>query len=267
MDATTTFAWYGLRFDHPSDWAPAVLSGKREEGYARLAGLHGKGAQLRWHSAKSLDNPEQRLKRYFERLQRDAKREGLTFTSELEVEASGIAYRWLGHGQGRGKLFFHEESSRIVFLEAYGNRKDSLLPVLGALLSGFGSADSFDRELWSVAGLQVYLPKKAAVTTSKFASGQTRLEWRSPGCRWSAERWGLAKQLLAAKDLETWSRAALGLAGYRCLQDDEGLRFSKSGILKAEALVRFDEASNRIASLKCVSRKRQECLDWKWIPI
>ena len=100
-----TFGWQGFQFDHPDDWAPALISGNRHEGYARIASPETLSAQIRWQAQKAGANLEAILTAYLDRLAKDAKKLKTAFKSSFEKVENGFEYKWSGQGNGKGSMF------------------------------------------------------------------------------------------------------------------------------------------------------------------
>lgn len=211
---TTRFAWQGFILEHPRDWLPITLTGRRAEGYVRIASDRSLGIQVRWKAAKKGQDLEGRLDRYFDRLRQMAKKQKLTFTTDVESEADALQYRWVGAGQGRGAMFYSDPCGRVFFVEVTGERKDQLLPWYRRLIGGFESQDRLrEAEEWSLYGLRTMIPGRPWVEKVELLSGRTTITLRTHLTRYEARRWGFAEQLLAKHKFEDWAPAALRVKG------------------------------------------------------
>jgi hypothetical protein len=259
-----TFGWQGFSIEHPEDWAPVSLTGNRAEGYARIASPGRTCCQVRWKKIRQSGDLSAKIKPYFAKLQRDAKRAKQSFRSETEANDSGIVYRWVGAGQGRGALFFSESCSRVFFLEVVGGRKDSLLPVFGSVQDSFHSADG-ERELWSLYGLRLSLPKGLRVEMQRFHAGRTTLVFKARGARITAERWAFAEQLVQKHGLEPWARASLNLPKAKLHEAEQGLELSRGGVLPVHALVAQQEESNQLVTVRVTGISKKWRPSWDWL--
>ena len=253
--------WQGFSFEHPDDWALAAVTGRRSEGYLRLASPGRIGCHVRWKHARSAGNLHTKLDGYFATLQKDAKKGRESFQSDTTDEDGGLAYRWLGAGQGRGRLFYCSGSRRVYFLEVVGGRKDSLLPHLREIAASF----SVDRELWSVFGLGFVLPKPANLESKSFLSGRTRLSFRARGARIEAERWAFGDQLVEKHGLEGWAKAAIPGRRLKFEEQQGGLAYLKRGLIPTTGLVRHDAERNQLVVLQVRTRKPEWRPAWDWL--
>lgn len=261
------FAWQGFRLEHPDDWSPVALSGTRREGYVRLASPTRVAAQIRWKRSPQPGDLSTRLRTYFARLEKDAKRAKQPFKSTSDWDGERLEYRWVGNGQGRGALFASAECGRVFFVEVNGGRKDSLKPPARCLVDGFASGPVDGREPWALLGLDVSLPEGLVVEKKLLVSGRTGLTFKGRGYRIQADRWGFGAQLLAKHGLEPWARAALHLKRGEALHEHWGIRFAPHGRLgrTTEALVRFDEFENQMVAVVVRGGRRRRRPEWDWL--
>jgi hypothetical protein len=263
-----TFGWQGFAFDHPDDWAPVALTGRREEGYARVSSPTKASFQARWHRVRSPGNLQQRLKQYFQRLEQDARRAKQTFSQEFEEKDGRLLYHWTGAGQGRGALFHCPESSRVFILEAVGDRRGSLLSPFRSLIDSFRSFDEADPEEWSLFGLSLRLPPGLSLERKTLRAGRTELVFKARGARIWADRWGFGEQLIQKHGLEPWARAALNARdAVATLESDRVELLSRSSLIKPaqRALALYQPARNQIVTVRVASRSAQWRPDWDWL--
>lgn len=263
------FAWYGFSFEHPDDWAPVTISGNRSEGYVRLASAGRVGCQVRWKQVKEPGDLGNRLSAYLAKLEREARRRKELFRSDIKHEPDAVTYRVTAGLQARGAIFFSKACSRVFFIEASGGRADSLLPVYRSLKSAFCSFGVDALEPWSILGLHVRLPYGLRIDRKMFVSGRTRLELSRRGVSIEVERWGFARQLIDRHGLEAWAVSALKLPRGTVETDGPGVRVQARTRLGVpiHAMVAYDEASNRLTSLKIATKKDDWMPEWDWIPL
>jgi hypothetical protein len=262
------FAWQGFSLEHPDDWAPALLNGERRRGYARLSSPGKVSLQVRWQHVARRGDLHPSLQAYFKRLERDARRAKLPFKSDVEEDPDGLRYRWVGRGQARGVLFFSERCRRIFWVEAVGERDDSLLPLFRTLSSGFRSQGADGLEQWSLLGLSFRAPAGLSVEEKLFQAGRTRLRLGGKGCRIEAERWGFGTQLAERHGLEGWARDALKLRKAVARAEGGGLRFvhhRRPWMPRREALLALDSDRNQITFLACTFRAEARRPSWDWL--
>ena len=264
--AIEVFAWQGFSFEHPTDFAPAAITGSRAEGYVRLASAGKLNFQVRWKQSKKPHDLLPALKEYLAKLGRDAKKAKAQYRSEFERSDDGITYRYTGVGQGRGKLFHSAACRRVFFLEVVGGRKDPLLPAYRQLVGGFRSDGDADGERWSVLGLSFRVPGQMTIEKKLFQSGRTELTLRGRHARVVASRWGLGNQLVQKHGLEQWARAACNLRDAELEEEPRGLRFVARGLWRAtHTLVSRDEQENQIVALQVSCRRPEWRPAWEWL--
>ena len=260
------FAWQGFQLEHPDDWAPAVLTGNRSEGYARIASPTRFALQVRWKAAAKAPELRSRLDPYLDRLSRDTLRAKGSFQRDVAEEEGSLVYRYMGLEQGRGCLFYSEPCKRVIFLEASAGRKDSLLPLYRDLMQTFRSEDPERVERWAVLGLDVTLPARLEVEGRKFLTGRTQLVLRDKTVRITAERWGFGEQLVSRHGLADWARAVAEMPRAEALlEEPERAELSAKSWLKHEHLiVRLDADRNQIQWIKVQSRTGEKA-EWDWL--
>jgi len=261
------FRWQGFEVVLPEDWAPVSLIGDRREGYCRFGSPGSVGFQVRWKETKHPGRLKDSLFAYFRILQREARKAGKTFESDLEETDCGIAYRWRAHAKAQGQLFYSSICGRVFFLELLGDRKDSLA-LYRRISSTFRSSDPAGPDRWTVLGLDVRFPAPVQLEKRTFQAGRTLLEFSAKGFRAQASRWGFGEQLAERHGLAEWAAAALALPGPAIRAEDpdrvawEGKpRFGWNSL----ALVRLDRDQNRILALKASYRKPQWRPEWDWL--
>lgn len=222
--------------------------------------------QVRWKESKKTADLKPALKEYLSKLERDAKKAKVTFKSEFEKTDDAIVYRYAGVGQGRGKLFFNAPCSRVFFVEVVGGRKDSILPAFRDLVADFSSPGDKTSEAWSVLGLSFRVPGKLNLDKKTFLAGRTELTLRGRHAHVLATRWGFGRQLVEKHGLEPWARAALHLGDAKVEEQEQGLEFTKPGILRATyTLVTLSEEDNQIVGLQVSCRRPEWRPKWDWL--
>lgn len=258
-----TFAWQGFQIDHPDDWAPALISGNRQEGYARIASPEAISYQVRWKQSKKNTDLRRTLDEYLARLARDAKKLKTKFKSEVEPATSSIEYRWAGAGNGKGILIQAED--RTFFLEASSTSSRSVQSHFRDLAHSFKTHNE-KLEQWSVFGLSVNLPKGFMVEKHLFQSGRTRIEWRDRSTRVTAERWGFGEQILARHAFEQWAMDSMAMPKATIVEVDRGLELSKEKfLLKTYGLATADVDRNQLVTLKVTCRSAKWRPSWDWL--
>lgn len=263
-----TFGWEGFSLEHPEDWAPATLSGHRQEGYARVVSPDRLGIQIRWKAAKLNVGLKTALDSYLARLRNDAKKADVPFTSDIDQDGSQWTYRYHGVAHGRGALFFSKACGRLFFLELFSTHRDSLQTPFRQTLESFRSFGDDRNELWSVLGLHFLAPRGLIVERKDFQAGLIRLHMNVKGVHLRAERWGFAQQLVAQHGLEAWSRAVLELPKCPVETSAAGLRFVRNAFWPqspVEALVKTEPDSNQILTLRVSTRRAEWSPQWNWL--
>jgi len=206
------------------------------------------------------------LDAYFEKLRRDAKRAKQPFNSEFEGKEGSLCYRYMAHGQGRGKLMVSEPSNRLLFLEVVGARKDQLLPTFRLVEAGLVDYGRDEWEVWSLLGLRFRSPVPLTLERKLLQAGRTQLCFRARSLRLIADRWGFGEQLIQKHGLQSWAQAALGLNGAPEQSDESRIAFGPKGWLNpVSAIVQYDAARNQIIALKATSRNPNRRPSWDWL--
>ena len=261
-----TFGWYGISLDLPDDWAPAAITGQRNEGYVRLASTGKVGIQIRWRSAKHAGHLPDRLPTYFDRLAKDAKKAKVPFESEIFEDGDRVLYRYKGALNGRGVLLYHAASKRIVFLESVSSSTASLEgPMRDALRSLRLDEDGL--ETWAALGLKVRLPEGLMVERRTFMSGRIALDLATRGAKIRAERWGFGEQLIQKHGLADWSRNALQMAKAEVEELECGVKLTLKRPLVPPifGIAAFDTENNQIQTVRSISRQEKWRPEWRWI--
>lgn len=257
------FAWQGFQIEHPDDWAPALISGNRQEGYARIASPDAISYQIRWRDSKKGTHLRRSLDDYLLKLGRDAKKLKTKFTSHVDDVDGVLHYRWSGAGNGKGVLI--QVSGRTFFLEASSTSNRSVQGAFKDLHQSFKLADG-DQELWSLFGLSVKLRAGLLVDKQLFHSGRTRVEWRDREGRVIAERWGFGEQILAKHTFEEWARNSMEIPKAKVNEVESGLELEFSKLLmKTFGLAKFDAELNQLTTLKVISRSSKGRPTWDWL--
>ncbi|MEJ5169999.1 MAG: hypothetical protein WHU10_03340 [Fimbriimonadales bacterium] len=267
LETGTAFRWQGFEVCLPEDWAPVSLIGDRREGYCRFGSPGSVGFQVRWKAAKHPGRLRDPLFAYFRILQKEARRAGKSFESELEEADGRIRYRWRAHSKAQGEIFHSSVCGRLFFLELLGDRKDSL-GLYRRIASSFRSQDPAGPDRWCVLGLTVRFPKTVRLESRLFQAGRTVLEFSARGFRAHASRWGFGSQLAERHGLAGWAAGAfrvpqselVEIAPHR-LQWDGANRFGA----RTRLLVRLDEEQNRILALKASYRNTRWRPEWDWL--
>jgi hypothetical protein len=258
-----TFAWQGFQIEHPDDWAPALISGQREEGYARIASPEAVSYQIRWKQSKKNADLQRTLDEYLARLARDAKKLKTKFKSETERIDSNLEYRWSGAGNGKGLLL--QRGGRTFFLEASSTSNRSVQSHFRDLEHSFQTNEG-NYEPWSVFGLAVNLPTGFGVEKHVFQSGRTRIEWRDRSTRVVAERWGFGEQILARHTFEQWAMDSMAMPKAKIMEAEKGLELVKERpFLKIYGLATCDLDRNQLVTLKVTCRSAKGRPDWDWL--
>lgn len=257
------FAWQGFQIEHPDDWAPALISGSRQEGYARIASPESASYQIRWREAKKNSNLRRNLDEYLSKLAKDAKKLKTKFNSHIEEVDGKLHYKWTGAGNGKGALL--EVGGRTFFLEASSTSNKSIQSAFRDLQESFRLAEE-DRELWSVFGLSVNLRAGLLVDKQLFHSGRTRVEWRDRKGRVIAERWGFGEQILAKHAFEEWAKNSMAMPKAKVEVVEGGLELEQSKLLlKSYGLAKFDASQNQLTTLKVMARSSKGRPTWDWL--
>jgi len=261
-----TFGWYGFALDLPDDWAPAAITGQRNEGYVRLASTGKVGLQIRWRAAKRPGHLPDRLPPYFDRLAKDAKRKRVDFESEIHEEEGRVLYRYRGVMHGRGALLHHSASQRVFFVEAVSTTGASLEGPMRDALRSF-TVDEDGMETWAALGLRVRMPQGLMVERRSFVSGRIGLDLAARGVKVRAERWGFGEQLIQKHGLEGWARNALQIPKAEIHEETEGVRLLLRRPLLPPILgiAAFDAERNQIQTVRVVSRNPKWRPEWCWI--
>ncbi len=263
-----TFGWQGFLLEHPDDWAPATLSGHRQEGYARIVSPDRLGLQVRWKTSKPTDGLKVALESYLAKLRQDAKKANVAFTSDTDQDGSNWTYRYHGVTHGRGTLFYSKPCRRLFFLELFSTQRDSLQTSFRQALQTFHSFGEDSKELWSVLGLHLKPPRGLVIERKDFQAGLIRLQMQVKGVHLKAERWGFAEQLIAQHGIEAWSKATLELPHGQVETTPDGIRIFKNSLWPlspVEALVKVEPDLNQIITVRVATRRSEWRPEWDWL--
>jgi hypothetical protein len=240
-----------------------LISGRRDEGYVRIASGDVLGYQVRWKLAGKNSDLKRALDAYLDRLRRDARKLKTPFKCDAETEGERLVYRWHGAGNGYGALF--EQAGRTFFVEASSISNKSARSHFQGLDESFEVPES-NLERWSLFGLDVNLRAGLAVEKHLFQSGRTRIELKSGSGLVIAERWGFGAQILEKHSFSDWARESLAMPKALVRECDNGIELESGKYLsKSFALARFDIANNQIVTLKTVGRGNKEKPGWDWL--
>jgi hypothetical protein len=258
-----TFAWQGFEINHPEDWAPALISGRRDEGYVRIASPEVLSYQVRWKSSKKGSELRRSLDEYLRKLERDARKLKVKFQSRVEPAGADYLYQWSGAGNGKGIL--QERSGRTFFLEASSTSGKSVASQFRELESGFTLGDG-STERWSAFGLALQLRAGLNVDKQVFQSGRTRIEWSDRTGKIVAERWGFGEQILGRHRFEDWAREILAMGKATGTESSQGWEFvQKSPLRLICGLAKFESEKNQIVTVKSTSRTDEGKARWDWL--
>lgn len=259
------FGWHGFQLEHPDDWAPTTLTGNRTEGYARLASPDTLSGQVRWKTAKASTDLRAILDGYLNRLASDAKKQKITFDSDVNSQSDRIDYEWSGKGRGSGSLIYLEHCSRAFFIEASATNNRSVQGAHRSLLNSFTAGEG-EMDVWAVFGLAVRTPRDLVVGKHTFQSGRTRLEFRHRRGQVIAERWGFAEQILRRHSFADWAAAALEMPLGGLTEEEDGVRIFKGGLLRSTyGLAQYQRERNQLVILKVASRSEDWRPTWDWL--
>jgi hypothetical protein len=259
-----TFAWQGFQIEHPEEWAPALISGTRDEGYARIASPDALSLQIRWKSLAQGKALLPQLVTYIRQLERDSKKTKTKFKSHLEGRDGGqYKYQWSAAGNGSGSLLWQE--GRAFFIEVSSLTNRSTSSQHERIVSSF-KADPQPAELWSVFGLSVRLRPQMAVEKHTFQSGRTRIEWRDKKGKVIAERWGFGEQILAKHPFEEWVKESMSMQKAKVTEVEHGLELeAMKPFQKNFGLARFEPEMNQLITLKVITRSESGRPAWDWL--
>lgn len=260
------FGWQGFGFPTPPDYAPLTLSGTRREGYARLGSSGRLNIQVRWRMAQGKVNLKSALETYLDKLKRDSKKAKEQFKSELDEKDDAIYYRYLGAGQGRGKLFVSPDSQRLFFIEVVGARKDQCLPAFRIVDAGFKDFEKEEWEVWSMLGLKFRTPYPMTLEKKTMQAGRSELVLKSRWLRIEVNRWGFGEQLIKKHGFAEWSVAALNMKYLPDQEDENRLEYEASGLIRPiSALAQYDPENNQITTIKAYTRSTKRRPTWDWL--
>ena len=254
------FGWEGFWFEHPEDWAPATISGTRDEGYVRIASGGRVACQVRWKRSSSAGDLDKKLDAYLAKLKKDNKK---SFESGTDSDGEHLRYYYSGDLTGKGAIFYDEPTKRVFFIELSSTKNDRLGTPLKSILGSFGSG----RERWALYGLDVNFPDQIKIEKKVFLSGKTQLMFARRGVVLEAQRWAFGKQLIEKHGLEPWARAALSMKTAIVDVEDTRLELSKKLFLLPEtrAVAVYQEERNQIVTLKVRSRINSWRPTWDWL--
>lgn len=257
------FAWYGFRLRHPEDWAPATITGSRQEGYVRLASAETISGQIRWKSTKSSADLQAILDSYFAKLAQEAKRQKVSLSTSSDEVEGRIDYKWSGRGRGQGSLLYSEACGRAFIVEASATNNRSVQGAHRLLMADFASPEEEEMEPWAVFGLEIRLPSGLQVTKQTFQSGRTRLEFRGKQGSIVAERWGFGEQIAARHTFQQWTMNAMAIPKAKITEEPEGLALVGNSLLAPTyGLAQFQHERNQIVTIRVTSRKWRPTWDW-----
>jgi hypothetical protein len=261
------FAWYGIELDLDDEWAPVSIEGDQKQGYARLGSTRAHQVQLRWDTVAKAPSISDSLERYLARIGKDSRK--AAFTKEINVASeSEASYRYSGRASARGSIRYIPDRNLVVLVECVTPGKDSLSAAHQKISSSL-KVDCGDLYHWQVLGLNVYLPKDLEVGKRQLFAGRTTIQFTAgKHTLVTAERWGLASELLAKHDFLEWARAALELPRANITDEDVGIRLVQKGHLLTRtqtALVGLYPKENRIQSVKVQSNRSEWNPEWRWI--
>ena len=260
-----TFAWEGFSLEHPEDWAPVALTGKREEGYVRIASGSKLSLQVRWKDAPGTVDLDARLESYFEKLRQGFTKEKQPFSSRVTLGDLRREYKYSGGVQGRGVLLHVPEDGRVFFLELTTTaRSDRPLQAFREIDSSFHAGE----ERWAVLGLDVRLPRPLKVERKTFLSGKTVLNLVGKGVRVEAQRWGFGNELVEKHGLAEWAKAAATMPKAEVVESEGAVALYQRGTwvcAPTYAIVKHQEDRNQLAVLKVWSRRSEWRPMWDWL--
>lgn len=246
-----TLGWQGFSFEHPDDWALSRVTGTRSRGFLVLSSSGAISCQVRWEPS---GDPSAAALRYLKSLSTRKNKVEYSLSDSGEWKRTGAT-----HGRGFATAL---EDGRLMLIEVMGRAKDQLLPPLRAASSSLCVS-----RLWSVFGLSVFVPEEYELNKAEFLSARTRLTFRARGGALTAERFGLAAQLLGDADLESWLRSAfLGFAG-ETHQREDGLGLGRTRQLMKPAervYARCEPELNQMTVLHGRGRRLELLPEWEW---
>jgi len=166
--------WRGIRFAHPAEWTPAILSGRNEPGRCILVDRRFQRMQLHW---EIVHRPPD-LTRMYDELRKEHKQYAASRLSGVPGW-SGIVCtepgRQVVHA---GKYFQAAECLVQVILTAPGGRHRQLE---GIVLESIRPTGQTDPVLWRALGLTAVAPRAFELISSHNLVGRITWEFRRSG--------------------------------------------------------------------------------------
>lgn len=265
-----TFGYHGFSFDHADEWEPVSLSGKLNQGYARLANPQGGAIQVRWEPSRAIPNLKEAAQNYLKQLRKDARKEKVAFDCQMVDDGDATTFQVQSTISRRGSLLHCPHTNRTFIIEVSSARKSNQERVLKSLVRSFQSGG--EMRLWSFLGLAVRIPSEFVLVRTTLVAGRTAVELKSPRAKVTAERWGFAEDLIRAKGFANWLEAVSRVRG-DVIESESGITiFSKRRfpLSSKKVIARVQPERNQVVWVMLEGGIGRGALidsmpDWEWI--
>jgi len=214
----TVIGWQGVTMRVPEDWYPAALGSDRATGYLRVQNAEGSAVEVKWFSPKGSVDKERELEKYRKTMERAARKRRAAFEwrakpkvpiREARPDKNRMFFGWRADSEALGVIWYCRTCSRVVIAQVTTPLDQGDAALASSILSSLEDHGEDGRELWSLYGLQVRVPKGWVLDKHQLMAGYTMLQFRRGGRLLRAERWALASVALKDATLDDflWERS------------------------------------------------------------
>lgn len=245
----THTCWRGIRFSHPAEWEPAILSGPKEPGRCTLVDRRFQRMQLHWEILKQPPD----LRAMYGQLRRSHSEHPVAGLTGVAGWTGLVRKEPQGHVVHAGRYF--QDSSclvQAVFVSPGGRDSELERNVLQSIAPQAAS----DPALWQALGLTVHVPAAFELTSAKHLVGRVEWEFRRsarPAAVLTVERMGM---------LGFWLKQTLG--EWLAAEQPKGFRIVRESPVSCGGHDGYEVVSWRAGVLAGLVGRGEHRLDRAW---
>ncbi|GIX07078.1 MAG: hypothetical protein KatS3mg115_1481 [Candidatus Poribacteria bacterium] len=216
-----SFGWQGISARVPADWELVGVPKTHDpnEGYLRLDDGRHPRFELKWqaHPQRKFDI-EKTLDKYLDAVRKEyGKASGgieihhdptlipRSKCPEFFADREVLFFSWRGAYKAFGAIWRCKRCERVVLAQVLGN-EGGLRKLAASVLESLQDHPEGETVLWTAYHLEFQTPRRFRLENTKFLNGYLLFSFSDGAQRLAVERYGLADQLLKARDLEEWFR-------------------------------------------------------------
>lgn len=203
-------AWHDVAFDLPDHWEVTGYSIASQAGRLEFSSRQGALGVLSWETCKRMPDERRTLSEHHRRYLKENDKEAFQRFAELETRRVGAFLVGLPADGAPCQAVMHLERQSKLLLWSFPNfSKAKYEETWRPILESFRPNDS-EWRIWSMFGIRCRLPRDFELEESACKPADVWLAFERKNLhRIDLHRWGLPRELLRNRDLESFLRDVL----------------------------------------------------------